>query len=132
MKSKQVWRHRCDFCKKASLNKPAMAKHELHCTGNPNRKCRMCDIIGEPQVLLQQLVNTLNGCSYENEKDKLQDLRRKSNGCPACMLAAIRRVTDSAEEPWTVPAFDFKAERKAFWEENSRRNEEDAYACYRE
>ena len=39
--TKQVYY--CDFCGKRGLSKGHMKTHELHCTLNPNRKCRLCD-----------------------------------------------------------------------------------------
>ena len=31
----------CDFCKKKGLR--SLKIHEKHCTGNPDRECRLCD-----------------------------------------------------------------------------------------
>lgn len=45
MRTKTVKRHWCDHCNKAGLSRVAMERHELHCTMNPARNCRVCTII---------------------------------------------------------------------------------------
>jgi hypothetical protein len=45
MRVKKVNRYWCDFCNKAGLSAGAMAKHEKHCTMNPDRSCRVCTLI---------------------------------------------------------------------------------------
>lgn len=45
MRSKKVTRYWCDHCNKGGLQPHAMALHELHCTLNPARACRVCNII---------------------------------------------------------------------------------------
>lgn len=45
MRMKIVKRYWCDHCNKAGLSAHAMAKHELHCTMNPDRNCRVCTLI---------------------------------------------------------------------------------------
>ena len=45
----QVNKYICDYCGKKQYASWAMKKHEKHCTMNPNRECRMCDLMGELQ-----------------------------------------------------------------------------------
>lgn len=47
MRTKMVKRHWCDFCNKAGLSASAMARHEKHCTMNPNRACRVCGMVAD-------------------------------------------------------------------------------------
>jgi hypothetical protein len=130
VRSKQVWRHYCDHCGKGGFSKPAMVKHEKHCTNNPNRECRMCAIIGEAPVPMPELLAVLEGIPYQSDQQEpyLKALREKTLGCPACMLAAIRQHLNAArknyspddcgEWPWVT--FDFKEERTAFFRDHPR------------
>ena len=46
MKEKQKTVYYCDFCKKYRLTRNSMALHELHCTLNPDRICRVLGCTG--------------------------------------------------------------------------------------
>ena len=35
----------CDYCGKKNWSKGHMKNHELHCTKNPNRECRVCKMV---------------------------------------------------------------------------------------
>lgn len=136
MRSRQVWRHTCDFCNKSLLKRPAMEKHEAHCTANPNRKCRMCARINEGGVApAGELAKMLKPppaflCGSELEAwraivlPQFAALRERTNGCPACMLAALRQAgVHSSDVEW-----DFKAALADFWSrENSLREAERYY-----
>ena len=41
MKERQKTVYYCDFCKKHKFTKPSMIRHELSCTLNPDRVCRV-------------------------------------------------------------------------------------------
>jgi len=41
MTRRQVWRYKCDFCKKSNCSGPSVKKHERGCTNNPARICGM-------------------------------------------------------------------------------------------
>lgn len=125
MKSRQVWRHTCDFCKKSLLKRPAMEKHEAHCTANPNRKCRMCALIGEAPVApageLAKMLTPRPAFLYGSELEawraivlpQFVALRERTNDCPACMLAALRQAgVHSNDVEW-----DFKASAQSFMDE---------------
>ena len=128
MRTKTVKRHWCDFCNKAGLQAHAMAKHERHCTMNPNRACRTCRLIdggnGPTPQELRALVALLptpvaqdwdyNGNASLRFDQFMLDmaevapkLREAADGCPACMLAAIRQAGVYVS---LVEGFDFKKE----------------------
>jgi len=132
MRKKRVWRYYCDFCKKAGCSSYHMKRHERRCTMNPNRVCGMCEIVGEAQPDLSELIKLLpNPKEYEGtwsmDGDEwisysgldeavaaaLPALRDAANNCPACILAAIRQ----AGIPVLVAiGFDVKAEWQKFWD----------------
>ena len=111
MKRKKVWRYYCDFCKKSGCSGGHMKEHEQHCTMNPDRTCRMCDLLEEEQAETQTLVDALlNG--------GMKRLRTHTI-CPACLLAAIRQSGIFDNEHFQDPRridiednFDYKAEKK--------------------
>lgn len=84
MTRKQAWRYKCDFCGKVGYSGGYMAKHEKCCTANPDRVCRMCKLIEVDQKPIADLVAAA--------KRGLKALEEEAEGCPACMLAAIRRM----------------------------------------
>ena len=105
MKSQKVWRYYCDFCKKSGCRKDAMVKHELHCTMNPNRICRMCGedehidlerliaLLPEPNDLMER--DAFGGICYLASNTFLLDEAikkiRELTDCPACIMAALRQ-----------------------------------------
>lgn len=111
MRQKMVWRYWCDHCRKGGCGKAAMAKHELHCSRNPNRVCRMCIREDMEQKPIGVLVDALVG------RATVDELRKVANGCPACMLAARIALLHSGEigEDDGVPYVDFAAESARFW-----------------
>jgi len=50
----------------------------------------------------------------QNEKEAVEKLREVTEGCPMCMLAAIRQTGYPAP---LFSSFDFKKEREDFWTE---------------
>lgn len=81
MRSKQVTRYYCDYCRKAGMRRDAIETHEKHCCRNPARQCRMCDMIEIEQQPLDVLVNAY-------DRGGVTELVLVSDGCAACMLAA--------------------------------------------
>lgn len=76
-----------------------MEKHELRCTGNPNRVCGMCRMAGltqKPVSVLAILVESDEQGEPCSEYD-LGKLREGTQGCPACMLAALRKADVMSE-----------------------------------
>ena len=117
MKSKRVWRYYCEFCGKANCSKPSIEQHEKHCTMNPNRHCRMCEITHRVQVPIEEMKAVLpagpdpsdpEGCSQPQHLDtSIKKLREITGNCPACMLAALRQ---NGLAGWWGDHFDVKNE----------------------
>lgn len=85
MTRKPTWRYKCDFCGKIGYSGGSMAKHEKHCTANDDRECRVCKMIEAEQNPMYLLVAAA-------QTGSLRELEDTAEGCPACMLAAIRRI----------------------------------------
>lgn len=134
MKKRKVWRYTCDFCKKSNCSGGAIAKHELHCTKNPNRVCRMCARVGDKQATMDQLISAISyGVISKAEtidllgeittipemgEHKIDALRIVSHNCPACILSAIRQVSIPTEHIYCSSGnFDWKTERKEWIED---------------
>jgi hypothetical protein len=138
MRTKKVNRYWCDFCNKAGLQAGAMRKHELHCTLNADRKCRVCAMIGdnmtdeecEAKVPLADLIVMLpdsapyHAQSFGRELEDthtaltaalvaiLPSFRLAAGGCPACMMAALRLAKIPVP---MVEGFSFTEEMKEIW-----------------
>lgn len=151
MKERTVTQYSCDFCGKKLLQRSAMVKHELACTLNPNRKCRMCEAAGLMQLPVATLVALIpsrdllnipsqdvwDPMSYlEKEhvsaliekldptlKDLVAKVEEAACRCPACMMAAFRQ---SGLPMGVLKAFDYKKLKKAFWADvnDTARNDE--------
>jgi hypothetical protein len=101
-----------------------MRNHEGSCTANPSRICRMHKHCEEPQKPIKELVSLL--AAHATDKSwpaATEELREATDGCPACMLSAIRQSgLQKAEQdaegfaPGVDFGFDFKAELKSFWD----------------
>lgn len=102
MTRKRVWRYKCDFCKKSGCSSGHLKRHEMSCTANPNRVCKMCNFLGNEQSPLTELI-AIASAKGDCWMDKL---RSAANECPACMLATLRQ-SNPTDELYT---FDFKAE----------------------
>lgn len=113
MRQAKVWRYWCDHCGKGGCGKGAAIKHEKHCTLNPLRSCRVCGV--GPGRMLSAKTLVLGGCS-------VAELREAVEGCPACMLAAVRqargrrgRYNQEDGENWPAENFDYKTESAEWW-----------------
>jgi hypothetical protein len=106
VKIKRVLRYYCDHFRKGGCGKAAMIRHELHCIKNPQRECRMCALLGGQSTPMPELLEALL-------EDGLDGLRKKTDGCPACMLAAIvqMRISGRGEFEFDLTEFDYQAER---------------------
>lgn len=131
MKSVLRMRHYCDHCKKSGGSAKWMLRHEEGCTKNPNRKCRVCDLLpGEEHAPLAELLSTL-------ATEGFQAMRAKAGECPACILAALRQevaIPDFVDEAHDAEfhrgrvEFNFKAEMTEIWKEiNANRREDGCY-----
>lgn len=79
-------RYYCEYCNKASGSAAAMKRHEKGCTANPGRECGICRETG----LEQQSMLTLLEQIVDDGELSLKNLRDVTDGCPACIFAAIR------------------------------------------
>lgn len=122
MKVKRVNRYYCEFCKKSGCSGGHIAKHERHCTRNPNRICRMCKMVGQeqqPKIMdLKLLLPTpVKFPDRDYEYFLVTELTREfleaTGGCPACTLAAILQ----SGYPMGAYDYDFKTEAKKVWDE---------------
>jgi len=132
MRVKKINRYWCDFCNRGGLQSFAMSKHEKHCTLNPNRKCRVCDLLGVAPVL-QELIdmlpdpttyNTAECLAQKHEEtehykltQQLEEIypafRDAAGDCPACMMAALRLKKIPVP---MMEKFNFKAEMKSIFD----------------
>jgi hypothetical protein len=113
---KKAWRYKCEYCGKTSGSGGHMSRHEKSCTANPNRYCRMCGRTG-----IDGLIEAL----APGDDEGVNRLRKAANGCPACMLAAVRQSgfqtpPDEDGQGKSVP-FNYQIEKNEFWK---RVNEE--------
>lgn len=127
MRQRRVWRYYCDFCKKANCHAPAMRTHETHCTNNPNRICRMCDVLETNHTPLEELISLLPDPNMTDTRtdeeiwrgkpsplyaalaEAMPILRSKANRCPVCVFAALRQGKIPADRD----LFDLEAECNA-------------------
>lgn len=122
-------RYYCDFCKKSGGSAGPMRKHEVACTLNPDRKCRMCEHTGGHEHELPQLIAILGKGGVK----EMKALVEAAADCPACILAAIRqsKLLDPENLEYTGAGtafwFDFKAECKSFWADHGRQNQGSYY-----
>ena len=127
MKVKKRNRYYCDYCKKSGGSKYHMEQHELHCTMNPQRQCRVCKMVDGEQKPIGELLRILpeprinyddenpniEWESYPGLKDAMLKLRKLTEGCPACMMAALRQK--GIPVPAAKPEFDFGKEMDWLW-----------------
>ena len=120
----------CDFCRKHGLSRVAMEKHEAACTMNPRRVCRwridghsdgsrVIDVAEIAAVLRDRATPYPISADPEAEertylaKEDIDWLRGEVEGCPACMLAALRQSgVDSFHHAYRTgeTIFDYDAE----------------------
>ena len=106
MRSKTVLRFYCDHCSRGGFRKKDMQKHEDRCIYNPLRKCFLCEDARWDTPPMTELITAI--------ETSLSELRHVTEGCPACMLAAIVqsrgeiRTKGAREDAWVD--FDYKKE----------------------
>ena len=118
MRIRHVIRYYCEFCPRGYFKKPSAERHEKGCTANPNRVCGLCEYAVPP--LKQEPMDKLVAClSWDKDDYGMDDLRKLSEGCPGCILAAIRQsgmLKQAKDEGEFVDfKFDFKKELEAWW-----------------
>ena len=150
MRKKQVWRYYCDYCKKSGCSGGWIAKHEKHCTMNPDRECGMCKHAAGEEVqpntdkLIAMLPDPteyhtafIDEFGLQREEwpglseavDKvLPALRESANNCPVCLLAAFRQRGIHLS---LVENFEYKDELASLWAEvNAEAAEAAERDCY--
>lgn len=128
MKTKLRPRFYCDFCRKSGGSASAMSRHESACTANPNRVCKMCvagEIVQKPLAELIEAAKAddatgerRHGAGHEQEPEKLLEL---TQGCPACILTALRLSG-------VYLKFEFDDYKKAFWDEHTPERQSPSYS----
>lgn len=137
MKKFQAWVYECEHCGKRCRSGGHMRSHEDHCTLNPNRHCRVCDLLEQEKPDLAALRAIIAGfgpteCEWrpgsleiydtEREDALIAQLRTASGGCPACMLSALRF------ERTYLSVFNYRSEMdEVFKDVNESRREGWAY-----
>jgi len=140
MKMEDVKRKRCtcDFCGKRNWSPGHMRKHELHCTMNPDRECRVCKMVEGEQKPIAELMAVLPptptraddeygysmivGLTEEQVNATIPALRAVCGACPACMMAALRQR--GIPVPMAT-VYSFKADMASLWSDiyESRRDQ---------
>ena len=135
MKTKTKTVYYCDYCKKHSLSGGTLAKHEKHCTANPDRICRMCGrenikaIIPKYKIEIKEEWFTehnsvLGEVGVEIDKmvaKKMEELADEVDNCPACILTVIRLN----KYIWPIkPDFNYPKAVEEWWE--ARREDEES------
>jgi len=136
----------CDFCGKRSLSASAMKKHELHCTANPDRHCRLCDnnsgvrdiVIElkkrfEFEEVMDEFAEFHTEAKWVRNPITLSEIEGLADNCPNCMLAIIRQtglnrypfMDDNGINPFH---FEYKKLFNQWMQE--KRNDEYKYECY--
>jgi hypothetical protein len=113
MRKKKVWRYWCDFCGKGGCSASSMVKHEKHCTMNPNRICGFC----KREELEQKPIAILIAAYDKDTLETTNNLREAADGCPACMLSAIRQWKGQNNRPVSEAwdRWNYKQEVERFW-----------------
>lgn len=129
-KIKKVWY--CSFCPKHSLR--SLKNHELHCTANPNRECKLCGRISIKEIIEKYRkyfeVSTVmkRQLDYVHEEvevkflkeftlDDIKDEVRNDDDipCPMCLLAISRNLGINRYYFDEKFKFDFKKELEEWW-----------------
>jgi hypothetical protein len=125
----------CEFCKRHGLSRPAMEKHERHCTLNPERTCRWSLLeyatLRQPATLhrMRRGLPRWVRMFAPLEERHIEKLREHALGCPACMLSAIRlsgidRMTDfhfSTRWDYEEEVNRYREEERQYWIDDERR-----------
>lgn len=124
MRVLHVIRYYCDFCSRGYFKKQSMERHEKGCTANPDRVCGLCEYAEPPlnQRSIAELVACLSGAISGDLRcdEAMAKLREISEGCPGCILAAIRQsgiMKELYDSEYGFPdlKFDFKKELESWW-----------------
>jgi len=131
MKRFKGWVYECEFCGKRNRSGGHMAKHEKHCTANPDRECRMCKVaayVGDrdpSETTLAERIEALRSGGVGSLQDACND-------CPACMLSAITLsgLNRYEEDGEGLPVqFNYKQAKEELFKEYNDGKAQDDY-CY--
>lgn len=133
----------CEFCNKKSLAAHATSSHEKHCTANPNRHCRICEMSTTIQDEVNEYKSRFTLQKNEQTQDIFSDkffntdeyivrwvdkpvtideLRERFDDCPACILSILRQT--GMNKHYFHFEFDFKQEMQEAFDEKIRRENE--------
>lgn len=82
--------HYCEFCKRHGLSRHSMEAHEAKCTLNPVRVCKWGEEGHTAAYGLRVLAEEVRQRAPLGPAD-IDWLHDEVDGCPACMLAALRQ-----------------------------------------
>jgi len=141
--TKQVYY--CDFCNKRGLSKGHMLNHELHCTLNPDRECRMCGNNPDLKPLIEKYKNTysikkssdnldtpytLINFEWKGKPATSEMILDDVDQCAMCALTIVRLSELTQGYPYNAFVYDHKKACNAWWnavnEEYERNAERDA------
>ena len=121
----------CDFCKKHSLR--TLAEHEKHCTANPNRACKLCELceisnnipelIEKYKKIVDSHKNNTGDVIDIPQEAILKELKNDTDYCPNCILTILR--CSGLNRLLVHMAYDYKEEMKNFWKEFNKSNRPD-------
>lgn len=125
----------CDHCRKHGLQRAAMAKHETVCTMNPVRVCRWrIDGHSDGTKLMEMAplaadLTVRAGSPGLLEQIDIDWLRDEVDGCPACMLAALRQaeIKDIHWDAHSHLIFDYSTEVERLRREEREADERAEY-----
>jgi hypothetical protein len=125
----------CGHCRKHGLSRHAMEKHEQHCTLNPERVCRwvLYDYYSpraeekQTHTMPRALPRWLQILAPVTD-EVIEKLREHTDGCPACMLAAIRqsgldRITGfhyTCQWDFDKEMARYREEEREYWQREER------------
>ena len=134
----------CDFCKKKSLR--SLKTHEKHCTGNPDRECRLCDNAQIKPIIEKykkyfELIEKMDDRSWcdglisikiiYHKEFTLEDIINELDyRCPNCILAIIRCLELNRWYFDKKYKFDYKKELDSWWGEINKKAQEDDMRDY--
>lgn len=120
VKTKKVYY--CEFCKKRSLRKDSMEKHEKYCTLNPDRICRLC---GELDI--KPLIEKCK--SLPITENTVSEILDECDCCPNCTLAVLRCI-DAFNENNIHIKFDYRKELQIWWDAKNEEGRDEYYGDY--
>lgn len=136
----------CDHCKKKGLSATHIRSHEMHCTNNPNRHCKLCGTTSIADLIQQfrarftltkhVVVKSLDIDFTEDYREydvnwvdkpvTLDEIREAVGNCPNCIFAILRQVGFNRHY-FDLEKFDYLGELKAELEERNNNHSETYY-----